>query len=178
MPVDLDITSNSDDDLMKEIRQALASPINVDTVNDMVNKVLRRLGNAANLRRLRIFGHGVEGIVSLGRFSRRPTSVDELTRSGDTARILMAGPSEPPQITNDRELQRLAGRFARGAYIELHSCNASQGAAGRRLIRGMCSLLRVSIKASPALQYAGGGMERPYDVAEWRNGAVSVRSVS
>jgi hypothetical protein len=175
--LNIDVVSNATDDLMKEIREMLPRALVVDTVGDMVARIEQRLPSGSLIRRLRIFGHGVSGIVSLGRFTRRPTSVSELTRSGDTARILMAGPADPPQITNDRELQRLAGRFERRAWIELHSCNASAGGEGRRLIKGICMLLHVSVKASPALQYAGGGMERPYDVAERRNGVVTVRSV-
>jgi hypothetical protein len=105
----------------------------------MVNRILNTLGPANKLHRLRIFGHGNEGVQGVSNSRHAPLSqtISVQCRGG------VCGP-----LTNQNHLQRLSGRFALDGWAELCGCDVGDGVQGLELLQRLAALWNVPVKAS------------------------------
>lgn len=139
----------------------LKQEIQAETVRDMVDKIIVRLGAGNQIERLRIFAHGRPGLLIL----KRPTAqsrqhgVSANNTDANSAIIERGG-----TVTNDWILAELNGKFQPGGYVELHSCNVAameDGVNGASLLLALARILGVHVKGSTATQQVGRGLEGP-----------------
>ena len=145
----------------------------VVSVFDMVDRILKSIG-PRRIKRLRVFGHGSEGIVQMGPFvytGRRVIDLSGRPRidQSDLVKVIMVVQSETRSQTgvtitteykliNEAYLRKLVGKFDKSGWVELHSCRVVDK-SGRELIKALARLWGVQVHASDAKQYVGGGLE-------------------
>lgn len=148
--VDIDVVGDFPVDFDKTIaafRRLLPNAIVAATVEDMVEKILRRLRDGLpepalrfKLKRLRIFGHSNGNYIALSRFVEAPAgkfyrNPGDLTPScrkrALSADILGLGADEKFYYGgNENELRKLAGKFTERGWAELHACYLTPGFSG------------------------------------------------
>jgi hypothetical protein len=126
-------------------RRQFPDAIPVHGVNSMVNSILGRLsrgGANARIDRLVIVCHGWEGGGGMNVGSGQ----------GEPSRGQRIFIDDHDRFVGARELARLAGHFAPGAVVEIHSCQLARGHFGRELLRQLSDLWGVRVRASPENQ--------------------------
>lgn len=137
----------------------------VDNIEDMVTRILSGIGNR-RIRRLRIFGHGMSGVVWMGPESKFP----ETNRKRKI--YVQLAPGSRYQLSSRKSLEKLKGHFEPSAWVELHACqvmklhlgNVTGGdwdpvLDGKKLIEALSNVWDRLILASDAPQIRGGGLE-------------------
>lgn len=144
-------------------QQHLPDAIRVNSVGQMVRLIDLRLAND-RIRRLRIFGHGDPGVQGLGNSISSQTHLyNQITTDTGT------------RVTYANVLGGLRGKFAQGAWVELHGCSVGAGAAGWNLLKGLAQLWQVKVAAGVVDQDDGGGFEGAYYRVAWPDGRVYSR---
>ena len=183
--IHIDVVSDgpSSDVAILAVREVLADELTCTSVLDMVDQVQGRVGVSDRIGRLRIFGHGNPGIVCIGRVSAS-TSLSSLNMT-DLSKIIgvvrqegVAQTGETVRTSyplfNEDALRRLAPKFSRDGWVELHACRAASGELGEQLLRRLAELWQVLVKGGIEDQFAGGGIEGMAIVA-FPNGSVQRR---
>jgi len=117
--------------------------ITVVSVQDMVDKVLRRVGGNS-IRSLFIGGHGSPGYQSIGCGPTRESTGD-LSLQLDSATGRLKGNSE-------HHLGRLSRKFSHTAVVTLGGCRTGNGTAGENLLKELSRILGVPVEAGTANQ--------------------------
>jgi hypothetical protein len=139
----------------------LEEEIQAETVRDMVDNIIVRLGAGNQIERLRIFAHGRPGMLTLKRLSSHSRHHGVTANTTDANSVIT---ERGGTVTNDWILAELNGKFQPGGYVELHSCNVAamqDGVCGASLLLALAKILGVHVKGSTQTQYLGGGMEGP-----------------
>ena len=106
--------------------------IKAASVEDMVDKVLARLGEGGCIHRLTLIGHGSAGNLSMGdgkgKEAWKHIGIDN---HGEWA----------------ADIDRLKGRFSSSALLTLRGCNAGKGPDGRELVDLLHNRLEVKVRA-------------------------------
>jgi len=103
-----------------------------ESVKDMVDKVLARLGEDDSILRLTLIGHGSPGNLSMGDGKSREVGKH-------------IGIDNPDEWVD--ELERLRDRFSSDALLTLRGCKAGEGSRGRRLVDLLHAKLGVKVRA-------------------------------
>jgi hypothetical protein len=115
------------------------------SVAEMVSKILMKLGGQ-NIGRLTIWGHGAPGIQRVGAGNSR-------SRRGDPSLGLLICLVNG-RIRESSPLGRLCGRFSWDGRVDLHGCNVAQHHCGRQLLRVLCDLWQVPVRAAVNAQHS------------------------
>lgn len=139
------------------------NPQDANAVDLMVRNVSASTSSVGFISLLRIHGHGAPGFQSLWGF--KPAGSEEEVRA-----LLKSG--EDP---NGRQvigywnleairssLSLLTRHFVDGGQVWLMGCEVAKGPAGTSLVDRLAKMLHVTVKASPALQYAGKGRQSSF----------------
>jgi hypothetical protein len=117
--------------------------ITVVSVQDMVDKVLRRLGDNS-MRSLFIGGHGSPGYQALGCGPNHDSTGDlSLQLNSSTGRL---------KGNSEHHLSRLSRKFSHDAVVTLGGCQTGRGTAGENLLKELSRVLGVPVEAGTANQ--------------------------
>lgn len=111
------------------------------SVQDMVDKVLRRVGDNW-IRSLFIGGHGSPGYQSIGSGTTRDSTGD-LSLQLDSSRL---------KGNSEHHLSRLNRKFSYEAVVTLGGCQTGSGTAGANLLKELSRILGVPVEAGTANQ--------------------------
>lgn len=137
-------------------RWTTVNPIIVNSVQDMVHKVIRRVGRDV-LANLYIAGHGFPGYQSVG-FSD-PQNPDRSDLSGAYSIYFDEGVRQLYGDA-DRHLVLLRPLFRRSSIVTLGACNVAAESIGRQLLSHLSRLWGgISVQGSTEMQDALPGME-------------------
>lgn len=117
------------------------SPLRVESTKDMVDKIIGRLKEGDCIKTLNIYGHGAPGRIATGKGSVPPDKTNRnayIDGTGDAAN----GDSWKP------ELQRLKGKFCKGASVNLYGCNVGADEEGAAKVWELAKLLDVEVGAA------------------------------
>ncbi len=103
-----------------------------ESVKDMVDKVLTRLGEGDSIDRLTLIGHGSPGNLSMGD-----------GKGHEAGKHIGIGNQD--EWLDD--LDRLKGRFSAGALLTLRGCSTGKGQEGRELIELLHEELGIKVRA-------------------------------
>jgi len=103
-----------------------------ESVEDMVDKVLARLGEDDSIGRLTLIGHGSPGNLSMG----------DQKEHVEGKHIGIANQDEWGE-----DIDRLKPRFSNDALLTLRGCNAGRGSEGRELVDLLHAKLGVKVRA-------------------------------
>ncbi len=135
MSVNIDVVDSSrrDNGFLVDERRLHPHAISCHDVASLVNGVLRRAGTES-IARLRIFGHGHDGLQAVGG-GTRPSAVQYIAidNSGE--------------LMNRTTLSLLCGHFAAGAIVQLFGCRVAR-AYGELLLWELARLWQVRVQAS------------------------------
>ena len=119
--------------------------VSARNVTEMVSQVLSKLGSQ-NLGRLTIWGHGTPGRQGMG-------AGDLSSRGGDASLgfliCLVNG-----HVQESSPLRRLCGKFSWDGRVDLHGCNVAQHHCGRQLLRALCDMWQVPVRAGVNTQHS------------------------
>jgi len=119
--------------------------ITARSVPEMVDRILSKLGSES-LERLTIWGHGAPGRQGMGagdsRFNIGWASLGILI-------CVVNG-----QVSESASLRRLCGRFSWDGRVDLHGCNVALHHSGRHLLRALCDLWQVPVRAGVNFQHS------------------------
>ena len=140
---EIDITAVTSEDVTDWLVSAFQGhEIELDSIRDMVDKVLAELGPSKKIKHFWIDSHGSPGAMYLGS--------DTLTAASLSS-------------THAAQFSRLRGRFSptRGR-ITLGGCNVAASASGTALLSGLAALLNVPVRGGADTQRPLiGGIEGP-----------------
>lgn len=127
-------------------------PIIVSSVQDMVQKVIRRVGSDV-LANLYIAGHGMPCYQSVGFDPERTDTSGLQAIFYDEALHRLCGPAE-------RYLVLLRPLFRRTSIVTLGGCNVAEGTGGREFLMYLAKMWGgITVQGSTAIQDATPGME-------------------
>lgn len=117
--------------------------ITVSGVQDMVDKVLRRVGDNW-IRSLFIGGHGSPGYQSIGAGPNWDSTGDRSLQIDSSTNGLKGNSAH--------HLARLNRKFSYDAVVTLGGCQTGQGDAGKTLLKELSRILGVPVEAGTANQ--------------------------
>jgi hypothetical protein len=134
------------------------NPQDANAVDLMVQGVSAVVNSVGYISLLRIHGHGSPGFQSLWGFKpvQSETELRKLLETGqDPNGRQVIGYWNLEAIQSSLSL--LTRHFVEGGQLWLMGCEVAQGTYGRLLVDRLAKLMHVTVKASPAVQYAGSG---------------------
>jgi hypothetical protein len=141
----VDIRVVDDSDWITMLDRAVSGGISVDSVRDMVDKVIAEAAGRP-IRTLTIAGHGRSGDMNVGAGAGADPSLEQ-SISNDNFEIVRPA------------LAELAPLFAPDGEVILDSCNIAEGDAGELLLSRLSSLFGVPVRGGTELQWPTEGLE-------------------
>jgi hypothetical protein len=125
-------SSDNDNTFLPKTADNVDGEIRADSVRDMVDKVLGRLGAGDCIKQLNLIGHGAPGDISVG---AGMSSIAGKQINGDDADW-------------EDQVRRLKGKFCEGAELRLLGCNTGVCDAGAAKLHKLANLLGVTVKGT------------------------------
>lgn len=143
------IYEGADNGVLELFAKVNAGALRSLTVSDMVNKVAGRAG-AQKIELLRLFGHGNEGLQTLG--GGYVGTQPDFTKLNAQAIFLNGA-----VLSHQASLGKLQGKFDTKAVVELHGCLVGRGAKGQALCTALARFWNVIVRAGIDDQRADAG---------------------
>jgi hypothetical protein len=151
--------SAKDDGFINKSAKNYRRELRVNSVGDMVDKVLRRL-RGRMIQNLYIIGHGTAGYQSIGNGHQKLSPLtEELLKTNGKSLALLDGKLMLDDKAEE-QLKRLKGQFAPEGKLVLGGCRVADEDKGKGLLIRISTLLdNLPVEGSEALQYPALGME-------------------
>lgn len=132
-----------DNQWIKVLVQKRETVITYSTIEEMVSKVLTRIGRKGCVRELTLYGHGQPGFFTTG----NGQGLD--FKAGTYIHYSLL------RTDWQRSLAPLKGRFCEDGHLNLVACGTGAGAEGAELLFALAQFLQVSVRAPVDLVFGG-----------------------
>ncbi len=145
-PVEINVVEDGkpDNGYLRENAKRLKDPIRATSKKDMVDKILNKLKPGECIQKLTIVGHGTKGAIMVG------------SAQGPWQKCKYINTTHQDADDWKKELERLKGKFCKGAKVVLFGCKVGGGQEGADKLYEIAKFLDVVVEAPTGTSYGDG----------------------